>query len=134
VADPFSSLSVRRSTCLFAWSALVVLLLIPVGWLISVPRVDAWLDSATTHLPGQLLIGALLLTLFVSTMLLWISAIWYARVSPDVILPRNLVTAILVVTFFVGAFFYYWFAVHWRSGTKRIVDVMQNPFLPNSAA
>lgn len=91
-----------------SYAAWAMLLWVVVGYLSTVPAIDAALTAAEVIPAVRVAVGAFLIVVLVTALTLWGAALWHAISDPQRhLLPR--VPLILLLTFgnFVAAFFYY---------------------------
>jgi hypothetical protein len=108
----------RKLLKISAWAMLGA---VAIGYVSTVPAVNAYLDELQASTLGKWLISLVLLLVAADALLLWISAVSYAWASRTARgLPRWPVVVVLVIGNFVSAFFYYFlFVARERAGIQK---------------
>jgi hypothetical protein len=111
--------ALQRSRKLLGIGAWVLLAAVALGFLTSIPTVDATLDRASGALLVRLVMAVILTVVGAAAIATWAGAVWHARVTQQSSKAgRRALLALLVLGNFVAGFFYYFGYVYWaRSST-----------------
>jgi len=103
----------QRSRTLLAVGAWALLVAIAVGFLTTIPSVDAAIDKASAAISARLLTGLVLFLTGAAALATWVGALWYAAVNHRPGAGRWALFALLGFGNFVASFFYYFGYVYW---------------------
>lgn len=120
--------SAARALWLLGWSAWAMLGWVILGFVSSVPDVQAKLSAVETVPVARFALGSILLLVFLTALALWIAAIWhvakYPRTSST---SRVLLIAALIFFNFVGGFFYYFLYAWWLPSSTQLHEEVDAP-------
>ena len=103
----------QRSRTLLAVGAWALVAAIALGFLTSIPSVDAAIDSASNATWVKVLEGLVLLLVGGAALAAWVGALWHAAVTHRLGVGRWVLIVVLVFGNFVASFFYYFGYVYW---------------------